>query len=273
MRKTFATFQTVVKTTGDAPEITISTRALDRDGDILEPSGADFSHYLKNPVVLFGHDHYALPIGRTTSLKIEGDSIQASFAWLENDPDAARVRNAFDQRVLNAASVGFLPMDYEPMKDSYGRRYTKWQLLEWSLVPVPSNPEAVRTLKSLGLAMPSRKRLDTTSEADALDALLLNLKAWRRKSGRVLSAANEQSIRDAIAALESVLAKLDADEDGKDFITLDDELSDEQVAKSLKDLGDDIPDELVADALASMLPKVLKEMLVAEVNKITGRIE
>ncbi|MHC4506617.1 MAG: hypothetical protein ACYTFI_25275, partial [Planctomycetota bacterium] len=42
----------------------ISTVAVDRDGDVMLPSGADLSDYKKNPVVMFGHDQGAIPIGK-----------------------------------------------------------------------------------------------------------------------------------------------------------------------------------------------------------------
>lgn len=89
-------------------------------------------------------------------------------AWLENDADAARVRNAFEQGVLNAASIGFMPQKWEDIEGTYGRRYTKWQLLEWSIVPVPSNPDAIRTLKSLGLS-PGKRVADDDKDILILD--------------------------------------------------------------------------------------------------------
>lgn len=38
-------------------EAMLSTEAVDRDGDVLLASGADTSAYLRNPVVLFGHNY------------------------------------------------------------------------------------------------------------------------------------------------------------------------------------------------------------------------
>lgn len=145
------TFGTVVRAKGDHPSITITTPAVDRDKEIVDPLGADLTAYRRNPTVLFGHDYSALPVGVTTAINVTAQGINATWRWLENDPMADRVRNAFEQGVLNAASIGFLPVETAPAGPGLGRRYTKWQLLEWSLVPVPSNPEAVRTLKRLDL--------------------------------------------------------------------------------------------------------------------------
>ncbi len=147
------TLPTVVRASGDEPEITITTSAVDREGDIIEPDGAELAEYQRNPVVGFGHFRQEpLPIGVTTSITQEpGRGLRARWQWLEGDAFAARVRNAWDQGVLRAASVGFLPLAFEPRKDGRGMRYTRWSLLEWSLCPIPANPEAVRVLRSLGL--------------------------------------------------------------------------------------------------------------------------
>src|SRR5574338_119000 len=101
-------FRTVVDATGDEPSIVISTMGTDRDGDEVVPEGGVFDAYLKNPVVLLGHDYGALPVGSTTALDVvPGEGVRARFRWLENDAFADRVRNAFEQGVLRAASIGF----------------------------------------------------------------------------------------------------------------------------------------------------------------------
>ena len=155
-KQTFATVMTATAT-GDEPAITISTGALDRQLDEIDPDGGDFTAYLKNPVVLFGHDHHSLPVGMTTSLRLTYDGVQAKWRWLENDARAAAVRNAFDQGALRAASVGFIPR--ESVRNGHGgQKFTKWELIEWSLCAVPANGEAVRVLRSLGLQPETEER-------------------------------------------------------------------------------------------------------------------
>ena len=55
-----------------------------------------------------------------------------------------------DQRVVNAASIGFIPGQFERNQFG-GRDYLSWEWIETSLVPIPANSEAVRMLKGLGL--------------------------------------------------------------------------------------------------------------------------
>jgi HK97 family phage prohead protease len=146
--------------------LTITTQHEDREGDILIPEGAVLDAYRKNPVVLFSHDHYSIPVARTVSLDVvPGEGIRADFVWLKNDPDADRIRNAFEQGVLNAASVGFRPLAWDPLGNG-GYRYTKWELLEWSIVAVPANAEAVRHLKSLGLYSDDIVAVEFTDDTD-----------------------------------------------------------------------------------------------------------
>src|SRR5688572_13265949 len=105
-KQTLATVATVTAK-GDEPEITITTVALDRDNDEIVPEGGDFTAYQKNPVVGFGHfRNESIPVGVTTSINVvAGRGIRARWRWLEGDPFAARVRNAFEQGVIRAASI------------------------------------------------------------------------------------------------------------------------------------------------------------------------
>lgn len=257
---TRAIFPTVIGAKGDEPTIIISTGSLDRQGDELVPTGAALDAYRKNPVVLFAHDHNELPVGSTTSISVDASGIRAAWKWLENDARAARVRNAYDQNVLGAASVGFVPLAWEDL-DGGGLRFTKWELLEWSLCPVPANPEAIRVLKGLGLDSPaSRAGLVSARRADAFVRRVRRAATALEKSGRVLSAANEQTLRAAIAQIESVLAQLDAT-DGKQLIV------------DGEPIGDD---DNLEDALASISERELNDIIVKVITEqlmgVTGRV-
>ena len=54
-----------------------------------------------------------------------------------------RVKNAWDKGFLRAASVSWVPV--ESASDESGRRRdVTSELVEWSLVPVPADPDALR---------------------------------------------------------------------------------------------------------------------------------
>src|SRR5690242_10541384 len=109
------TFTGVAAATGDPTVASawISRETGDRDGDWIVAAGVDVEAWKKNPIVQYGHDNHALPVGRGTSIEVVPDEgIKASWRWLENDPFADRVRNAWNQRVLNAVSVGLLVHEF-----------------------------------------------------------------------------------------------------------------------------------------------------------------
>jgi hypothetical protein len=102
--------------------------------------------------VFQSHDYRRLPVARTLTLTKMPHGIRATFKWLQNDADADRVRNAFEQHVLGA-SVGFIVPEGGAEPNAYGGyHYRRSILSEWSLTGNPANPECIRTLKALGLA-------------------------------------------------------------------------------------------------------------------------
>ena len=158
----------------------ISTGAIDRDSEILVPRGADFNQYLKNPVVLWAHDYWSQPIGRAMWIKRQGNSIIAKMQFADTQ-EAEDVYQLFKGGFLSAFSVGFRVLDsreptvddikkYPEWKDAR-RVFVKWELLEFSVVPVPANPEAlVQAVKSkqIELRDDTRKMLNV-EEVEAVD--------------------------------------------------------------------------------------------------------
>lgn len=156
-------FLTSVTSTGvkaDAEaSMTVSTSSPDRDGDRIFPSGLNATAYLRNPALMWSHGgaekYAAIPIGTVTAIETTSTGIRASWRWLADDPLADRVRNAWQQGVIRAASIGFKPIERTPNEHG-GFDITKFELLEISLCAIPTNAEAVRALKALGLFGPDR---------------------------------------------------------------------------------------------------------------------
>lgn len=133
----------------------ITTNKVDRYGDIVEPSGMDATNYLQNPVVLFNHmaSSDMLPIGQSLSLETTSDGTGiVSTAKFHTDTELARnVIALLNGGYLRATSIGFRPTEWLDMPPENGdtwncpRRYTKWNLLEYSVVNIPANPYALIT--------------------------------------------------------------------------------------------------------------------------------
>jgi len=131
----------------------MSDATQDRMGDVIEPSGWVLESFLRNPVALFSHDSEKLPIGTWKDVRIEGRRLVGRLALAAKgtsqriDEIIALVR----QKILNAVSVGFRPLEREPIPGA-GWRYKKQELVECSVVNIPCNPNALRIAKSLNIS-------------------------------------------------------------------------------------------------------------------------
>lgn len=147
-------FQASLKSLKDVSQDTgtfkmvISTDDTDRHGEVVSQDGWQLTNYLQNPIVLWGHDSYAIPVGITDKLYIEvtnGRKALIAEGRFAAHEFAQTLRQLYDAGMLKASSVGFIPMEYE------GNTITKAELLEWSFVSIPANPFALDAAKALGL--------------------------------------------------------------------------------------------------------------------------
>jgi len=128
-------------------EFTASTSDVDRDGEVIDVTGWDLKNFKKNPVIMFGHDYRSLPVGKATKIGVKDSKLVNT---VEFPPEgtyefADTVERLVNTGYLKTESVGFIPQKWE---DGDGdkdprRTYTKQELLEISIVPVPSNPNAL----------------------------------------------------------------------------------------------------------------------------------
>lgn len=125
-----------------------STPDVDRDKDRVIATGARLDNFLKNPVLMYGHnyrDPWAL-IGKAADLRVDagGINFQPELREPANDSDPMTViRALWDQKLLRAASIGFNPTKWIE-NEVGGRDFVEWELLEISIVPIPANQNALR---------------------------------------------------------------------------------------------------------------------------------
>lgn len=141
-----------------------SDESLDRDGDTIAIDGWDVSNYMKNPVVLFGHDAYGLPVGKSIAVTADKRARQLLFdiefptiEELSSNPKTPSehalkvdaIYNMAKAGILNTVSVGFRGLDYE--STATGRAYKRQELMEISIVPIPANPNAVAIMRAANI--------------------------------------------------------------------------------------------------------------------------
>ncbi len=152
----------------------INSKSLDRDSEIILPSGVDLTNYVKNPVVLWAHDYHQIPLGKSLWIKFDKSGNLVSKTQFGTHQKAEEVYQHMKQFPL-AASIGFIPLAYldqedytedilkgfglDPVAAKDARRiYTKVSLLEYSIVPIPSNPDALQLAVSKGLMSEEESR-------------------------------------------------------------------------------------------------------------------
>jgi len=147
-------------------ESIITTDTTDRYNEIIIPSGIQTSKYRKNPVVLWAHDTSIPAVGKNIDIKIEGSDMIAKTKFANTD-FANELFDLYKDGYINAFSIGFLPLKWEDGDGTQGpdRTYHEIELLEYSLVNIPANPDA------LGLAM-SKGMIKTKEVADLLNVKL-----------------------------------------------------------------------------------------------------
>lgn len=140
-------------------EFIASTEDIDRDGEVIEAAGWDLRNFKKNPVITYAHDYRALPIGKAPKIWVSEGKLRNH---VEFPPEgvyefADIVRRLVDGGFLRTESVGFKPAPDSVVEEggdgikTAKRRYTKQELLEIAIVPVPSNPNALMEAKTKGV--------------------------------------------------------------------------------------------------------------------------
>lgn len=118
-----------------------STVSKDRAGDVVLASAWEkdsaLGNYLKNPIVLFGHNHDE-PIGKMVDYKIDEFGLQVDIEIFDVDE---RVFKLVKGGALSTFSIGFRLKDYKFDEGSETFLITDLELFEISVVSVPCNQD------------------------------------------------------------------------------------------------------------------------------------
>ena len=125
-----------------------ATSRLERHILVRQPGTEEF---LLNPVVLWAHQRAMPPVGTCLSLDVQPGRVVAVTKFAAGVPLAEDVFRLYAQGVLRGWSVGLLPRRAVPQRGGRGLRIEAWDLLEYSAVPVPENPEALTLAVEKGL--------------------------------------------------------------------------------------------------------------------------
>lgn len=155
-------------------EFVASTSEMDRDGEAIDITGWDLKNFKKNPVVMYGHNYNQPPIGRAPRIWASKDGHLKNH--VEFPPEgtyefADIIHRLVDTGFLKAESVGFIPREWEDGDGEKAPRklYKKQELLEISIVPIPSNPNAIREAVDAGVI--TTKEFEVIAEPETKEVL------------------------------------------------------------------------------------------------------
>lgn len=143
----------------------LTTRRPDRQGDVIDPSGGDFSEHTTNPIVLFHHGKagHKLPIGkaedsdgnytvRVVKSKDGENVLVGTTHFSQSNRFANDVFGLVAEDILRGVSIGFDPADLDESVEELGPSPTlersalhfhNWKLLEYSHTPIGVNRDAL----------------------------------------------------------------------------------------------------------------------------------
>lgn len=151
----------------------LTTSTTDRDGETVNPTGGNFKEYQNNPVVCFNHNVDELPVGRCVKLwnadvgegtefeQVPGPkraALLGTVRFSRANPKGRVIAGMVKDGDLRGCSISFLPEGAVGKNKQGGNHYENWKMLEWSVCPIGSNPDAVR------LSLQVIKRLKAVSK-------------------------------------------------------------------------------------------------------------
>jgi HK97 family phage prohead protease len=135
-----------------------STGEVDRYGDTINPNGWQLDNYNKNGMALFGHDAGSVEnvIGRGKNVRVQGSKLVGDIEFMDSsiNPLADVVYQMIKGGFLNTDSVGFAPIEWKQRSDKSrpgGIDFSKVELLEVSVVPVPALPSSLVQARAAGI--------------------------------------------------------------------------------------------------------------------------
>ncbi len=161
----------------DRTEVSIvTTDAIDRDHEIMCPSGINWSQWRKNPVVTWNHNYGVLPPARGQWVKQWSKDGYSGFIaksqyilrpenW-QGEWFADAVWHYVKEGYMPGKSIGFIPLKVrEPTKAERVKAsenstalnlvYEKVVAIEYAICPVQSNPDAILQSIGKGITIPT----------------------------------------------------------------------------------------------------------------------
>lgn len=131
--------------------VRISRETPDRSRDIVRAKGAVLDNHQKNPVVCVAHNRNVIcglaedRLGAyTVKAAPDGLGWDAETFFSQNTDVGEQTFRLVESKVFRGASIGFLPVAGKVTKSHFGGAdYQQWELIEYSHLPIPDNPDCL----------------------------------------------------------------------------------------------------------------------------------
>lgn len=134
-------------------EWTLTKKMVDRAGEVVLPDGIRIPRGKTDIPILWLHGFDLtrgdLPIGQmpVKSIMFNEKTVVGKMFFDSDDMFAQSVVSKINKGMLDSGSIGFNPLKQDreaEIKGQRGRTIREWELLEFSIVPVPENAGALR---------------------------------------------------------------------------------------------------------------------------------
>lgn len=168
----------------------ISDESVNSNGFCIQTQGIRTERFTKNPVMLYMHEREKGIIGRWDNIRTEGSQLLADAVFDEDNPLGKEVKSKIDSGFMRSASISVTINKYEDIGGV--ETVTDCELVEVSIVDIPSNQNAIKLFNKKGRIVLRLK--DLSDESKDLRARLLEVL-------KLPAIASDDQIIDAVTAL------------------------------------------------------------------------
>jgi HK97 family phage prohead protease len=130
-----------------------STGDVDRQGEVVVQDGWKLDEFLKNPVILWAHDHWQPAIGKIVELSKTAIGLEGAIQFAAQEYEFAKtIYNLYKSGFMRAFSVGFQNDKYEIDQEKDIIYLKENTLYEISAVNIPANAAALAYSKGIEMS-------------------------------------------------------------------------------------------------------------------------
>lgn len=184
-------------------------------------SGCKLEEFHKNPVMLWNHDNWELPIGRWENIRIEGTKILADANFDMNDKRAAEIARKVKEGYIKACSIGAwaTASSTDPAVMLPGQKYatiTEWTAREASICNIGANHNAlsVALYDAYGTKVNMESSTDIETIITLIDKPITKTEGMNKQLLELLNLAdnsNELEVLQAVQKLSQTNQELSAE--------------------------------------------------------------